>query len=189
MIRSLLVLSFLFLGACAHNSTPDASASDVAAKPEPRDIVVTRTFSAPVAKVWKAWTKPTQLAKWWGPADYTSPTNKIDFKVGGKYLTSMKSPAGETFYSAGTYTKITPQKSFEVEDTFADAQGNAVPPTHYRLPAEMPATTHMKVDFHKEKGNKTTVTVTAYAQPSGPTYDQAVQGWNESFDKLATFLK
>lgn len=36
-------------------------------------IVITREYDYPVELVWKAWTDPTLVMKWWGPTHYTSP--------------------------------------------------------------------------------------------------------------------
>ena len=56
------------------------------------DLIVTRIIDAPVEQVWRAWTDPEYVKRWWGPKDYTSPSCKIDLRVGGKYLFSMRAP-------------------------------------------------------------------------------------------------
>lgn len=43
--------------------------SSLAKKPESRDLVITRIFDAPVELVWKAWTDPKEIKKWWGRVD------------------------------------------------------------------------------------------------------------------------
>ncbi len=53
-------------------------------------IVISRVFDAPREKVWDAWTKPEQVAKWWGPTGFTTPVCKIDFRVGGKSYTKTR---------------------------------------------------------------------------------------------------
>ena len=50
------------------------------------DLVVTRIIDAPIELVWKAWTDPELIMRWWGPKYYTSPSCKIDFREGGKYI-------------------------------------------------------------------------------------------------------
>lgn len=64
------------------------------AKTEARELVITRIFAAPRKLVWKAWTNPEHLMRWWGPKDFTSPACKIDLRVGGKYLFCMRSKEG-----------------------------------------------------------------------------------------------
>ena len=53
----------------------NARSSDAAAQ----EIVITRIFDAPRELVWKAWTDPDHLMRWWGPEGFTSPACKIDF--------------------------------------------------------------------------------------------------------------
>ncbi|HYT58251.1 MAG TPA: hypothetical protein VEQ38_26410 [Verrucomicrobiae bacterium] len=46
-------------------------------KSETKDLVVTRTFDAPVAEVWKFWAESEGVKKWWGPTGFTSPLARI----------------------------------------------------------------------------------------------------------------
>ena len=68
---------------------------------------------------------PEHIKKWWGPAIFTAPTVKIDFRVGGKYLYSMLANdgtpmAGQEFWSTGTYEEIVPLKKIVATDHFSD---------------------------------------------------------------------
>ena len=53
-------------------------------------IYTTQIFNAPLNEVWKAWTEPESVKKWWGPNNFTAPVVKIDLKEGGSYLYSMR---------------------------------------------------------------------------------------------------
>jgi len=44
-------------------------------------LIIERLFSASRAKVWKAWTIPDQVKRWWGPKDFTAPFAEIDLRV------------------------------------------------------------------------------------------------------------
>ena len=46
----------------------DAVATKTQAKPQAmtREVTLTRTFDAPRALVWSAWTEPKHMAQWWG---------------------------------------------------------------------------------------------------------------------------
>jgi uncharacterized protein YndB with AHSA1/START domain len=56
-----------------------------------REVTITRVFDAPRALVFKAWTDPKHLAKWWGPQGYTNPVCEFDARVGGVIRIHMKS--------------------------------------------------------------------------------------------------
>ena len=49
------------------------------------ELVLKRTFRAEPERIWKAWTDPEILKKWWGPRGFTTPVSEIDFRVGGSY--------------------------------------------------------------------------------------------------------
>jgi uncharacterized protein YndB with AHSA1/START domain len=57
-----------------------------------RDLIVTRVFDAPIERIWKAWTDPEHIMRWWGPDGFTSPSAVIDFREGSTALVGMRSP-------------------------------------------------------------------------------------------------
>jgi uncharacterized protein YndB with AHSA1/START domain len=90
------------------------------------DLVVTRTFDAPRERVWRAWSDPDEVMKWWGPQGFTSPRCRMDFREGGTTLVCMRSDQGWEFYNTWTYRSIKPMDRIEFVQGFADAQGNKV---------------------------------------------------------------
>jgi uncharacterized protein YndB with AHSA1/START domain len=63
---------------------------------------------APRARVFKALTKPDELAKWWGPHGFTSPNIDFDPRVGGGYRITMQPPDGEVFHLSGEFREVDP---------------------------------------------------------------------------------
>ncbi len=92
-----------------------------------KKIHVVREFNAPVEKVWKAWTDPAILQKWWGPKPWTAVTKSMNFTVGGAWLYSMDGPNGEKHWSFVKFTAIEPGKRFAADAMFSDDNGNASP--------------------------------------------------------------
>jgi uncharacterized protein YndB with AHSA1/START domain len=81
-----------------------------------RDLIVTRVFDAPIELVWKAWTNPEHIMRWWGPEGFTSPSAVIDFREGGMALVCMRAPkefGGQDMYSTWAYEKIVPMERIE----------------------------------------------------------------------------
>src|SRR3989338_4090306 len=89
-------------------------------------IVINLTFNLPLSQVWRAWSEVDSFKKWWGPKDYTCPSCRIDFKVGGKILASMKGPDGKEIWSTGTYREIVPMRKIVCTDNFSDSKGNVI---------------------------------------------------------------
>jgi len=57
-------------------------------------FVLTRTFDAPRALVWKVWTEPEHLSQWWGPKGLTMLYCKVNLRPGGLCHYGMRTPDG-----------------------------------------------------------------------------------------------
>jgi uncharacterized protein YndB with AHSA1/START domain len=62
-----------------------------------REIVVIRTFDAPRELVWRAWTDPTQIVRWWGPTGFTTTSHEMDVRPGGTWRFDMHGPDGRDY--------------------------------------------------------------------------------------------
>jgi len=152
-----------------------------------QELVIERVFDAPRELVWRAWTEPEQVMRWWGPKGYTSPAAEIDLRVGGKYLWCMRSPEGQDLWSTGVYREIVPLERIVCTNSFSDEKGNVVPASHYGIGGDMPQEMLGTVTF-EDLGGKTRMTLRHEGLPAGEMSDGANAGWNEAFDKLAEYL-
>jgi len=64
------------------------------------DLTLERTLDAPRDLVWKAWTDPEHIKRWWAPRPYQTPEVEIELRNGGQFRTVMTGPDG--FHEAGT---------------------------------------------------------------------------------------
>jgi uncharacterized protein YndB with AHSA1/START domain len=152
-----------------------------------REIVITRVFDAPRELMWKAWTDPEHVKRWWGPKGFTSPVCKNDLRVGGVYLYCMRSSEGQDFWSTGVYRALIPPEQIVATDSFADERGNRVPASHYGMGEDWPAELLVTVTFEAVEG-RTKLTLRHSGIPAGQMSDLTEAGWKESFNKLATTL-
>jgi uncharacterized protein YndB with AHSA1/START domain len=152
-----------------------------------KELVLTRVFDAPRERVWKAWTNPAEVKRWWGPKTFTTPVAEIDLRIGGKYVSAMRAPDGKEYWSTGVYREIVPLRKLVLTDSFADPKGNVVPATYYGMSAEIPREMLITVTF-EDLGGKTKMTLRHAGLPAGPDREGADQGWSESFDKLDAVL-
>ena len=161
-------------------------------------LIITRIFDAPVEKVWKAWTTPSLIKKWWGPKGFTAPSVKIDLRVGGIYTYAMKGPKGSEWdrvmYSSGIFKEIIPMKNIVVTDYFSDSEGNKIEPSQEGQDANFPTEMNAVITFEDLEGGKTKLTIT-YPKPENEEQFRAMiksgmqEGWQSSLDKLADALK
>jgi uncharacterized protein YndB with AHSA1/START domain len=157
------------------------------------DLVITRIFSAPVELVWKAWTDPEYVMRWWGPDYFTSPSAKIDFREGGTSLVCMRAPAdfgGLDMYSTWVYQKIVPMERIEFVQNLADENGNLIDPLTIGMPPEFPRDTRTVVIFKDLGNSKTEMTVTQFGMPAPDTEmgKNAELGLNQSLDKMVAIF-
>jgi uncharacterized protein YndB with AHSA1/START domain len=152
------------------------------------DLLITRTFNAPRELVWKAWTEPEHMMRWWGPKHFTSPACKLDFRVGGTYLVCMRGPDGKDYWSTGKYLEIIPLEKIVCTDNFADAEGNIVPASYYGMEGEWPGDDELVFTLtFSEAGSQTTLTLRHTGLPVA-VKEMTGTGWNEMLDKLVDYL-
>ncbi|MEO7924568.1 MAG: SRPBCC domain-containing protein [Chitinophagaceae bacterium] len=117
-----------------------------------KKINVVREFSAPIERVWEAWTVSEQLDQWWAPKPWKANTQEMDFREGGHWRYYMQGPEGERHYCRADYETIFPNKTYSGLDAFCDENGN--------INTEFPRM-HWKVDFKpSEAGTKVEVEIT-----------------------------
>ena len=76
--------------------------TDRAGNVKKEDLVVTRIIDAPLEMVWKAWTDPEHVMRWWGPKDWTSPSLSESKPLNVRRYCLISSAVKAAFTSAGT---------------------------------------------------------------------------------------
>ena len=72
-----------------------------------RALTITRTFDAPRALVWKAWTDPKHFLNWWGPRDHPAVDVEMDVRVGGRWRHCLRSTeTGADLWHGGVFREI-----------------------------------------------------------------------------------
>jgi uncharacterized protein YndB with AHSA1/START domain len=139
-------------------------------------INITRVFDAPRELVFRAWTDPDHVAKWFGPAGVDAPreTVEIDLRVGGRFhLTMVLGGAGKEHRLRYEIVEL-------VEPELLVLKSEPMPEVG------VPHPTITRVELQDE-GGKTRMTLTdgPYPQEGGGGADA---GWESSFDNLEALL-
>lgn len=151
-------------------------------------LVITRTFDAPRSLVFKAWTDPERLVRWWGPTGFTTPACTIDLRVGGIFHYCMRSPDGKDYWGRGVYREIVEPERIVYTDSFSDEKGNVTSPTQYGLSAEWPMETEVTVTFAEQEGRTVLTLESSSVAVPAEELEMCRQGWSESLDRLAAEL-
>ncbi len=87
------------MGASEPKAGREASTAD-------REIFAERIFDAPREVVWKLWTEPKHIAKWWGPKGFTTTILEMDVKPGGVWRHVMHGPDGKDYPNRIVYREV-----------------------------------------------------------------------------------
>src|SRR3984957_63515 len=70
------------------------------------ELITTRIFDAPPEVVFRAWTAPERLKRWWGPKGFTNPVCEVDLRPGGAIRIHMRAPDGVVYPMTGLFVEI-----------------------------------------------------------------------------------
>jgi uncharacterized protein YndB with AHSA1/START domain/predicted enzyme related to lactoylglutathione lyase len=85
---------------------------------QPQQITVTRVLDAPREIVWRAFTEPERLARWWGPPGWSTDAADvtIDARPGGKFKVTSVSDDGQRMPVAGVYREVVRPERLVMEE-------------------------------------------------------------------------
>ena len=86
--------------------------------PEEKQILITREFDAPKDLVYKAWTTPELIKRWWSGDRGKVTIADVDLRVGGKWRYVMSSNDGTEVGFNGEFREIVPNERIVCTETF-----------------------------------------------------------------------
>ena len=100
-----------------------SSGSAVVTLPADKQILITREFDAPKDLVWKAWTTPELIERWWAGKRGEVKSVEVDLRVGGDWRYVMVADEGFEVAFHGTYREIVPGERLVSTEVFEDPEG------------------------------------------------------------------
>lgn len=137
-------------------------------------IEIRRTFKAPRASVFDAWTKPEALRQWFGPAGMTVPEANVDLREGGRYRIVIIDTDGDPNIAVGTYTTVRRPERLAYSWAWEE-NGNPGPQTQ------------ITIDF-LERGDETEMVFKHEGFATVESREGHLGGWTTTFDKLNLFF-
>lgn len=141
-----------------------------------RTIVIERELDAPRELVWRVWTDPDEVTKWWGPEHFSTPREKIEFDLrpGGVCRLTMVGPDGEEYASDGHFGVVEPPERLSFGEKVTE---------HPMI--ESGETT---IEFLALDESRTKVVVTSRMVCAEELTGMAEAGWRSQLEKLAALL-
>ena len=140
----------------------------------PRVLRIARTFDAPVAHVFDAWTSEEVLRRWLhGMPGWETPTAEVDLRVGGTIRIVMRDPADGTEAGAtGEYRVVDPPRRLVFTWVWDDQP-------------DRPQLIELELS---ERDGRTTVSMTNSAIPTDGRLESQERGWQVCYDNLERLL-
>lgn len=142
-----------------------------------RQLVLTRLIDAPRDKVYRAWTEPELLTRWFAPKPWTTPRAELDVRPGGSSLVTMRSPEGKDYPNPGVYLEVVKNERLVFTDAYTSAW----------VPSDKPFMT-VTLTFEDEDG-KTRYTATARHWSAADRKAHEEMGFHEGWGQCAQQLE
>lgn len=147
--------------------------------PDPTlDLVLERVVDVPPHLVWRAWTEPEHLVRWFAPRPYETIACEIDLRPGGIFHTVMRSPDGDEMPGTGCILEaVTDERLVWTSTLGPDFRPNP--------PDELPFTA--MVLLQPEGGGTRYTAIALHRDPEGRArHDEMgfVDGWGAALDQL-----
>ena len=156
------------------------------------EFVISREYAVPRELMFKVWTDPEHMQRWWGPKGFKVTYSRMDFRPGGSYHYCMRSPDGNDMWGKFVYREIMKPERIVFVNSFSDENGGLTRhPMSPGWPLEMLSTITFAGHFGK-------TTVTVHWAPLNATeeerrtfaegFESMQKGWSGTMDQLAEYL-
>jgi uncharacterized protein YndB with AHSA1/START domain len=144
------------------------------AQPGELRLEIEHLFPAARAIVFRAFSDPDVLAKWWGPEGFTTPSLEFSPCVGASYRIEMQPPEGDPFHLTGVFREVDPPARLAY--TFA-----------WEPPDPDDVETLVELSF-RDLGESTEVVLNQGLFKTEARRELHRNGWTESLQKLEQFI-
>lgn len=141
----------------------------------PRELVLTRVFDAPRSLVFKAWTDPRHVARWWGPHRFDNPVCEWDARPGGALRVHMRGPDGTIYPMVGKVHEVVEPERLVMTTGVDEPDGRV----RFRV---------LHTVTFEERDGKTVLTlrckVVSAIPAAAPQLAGMEMGWTQSLERL-----
>jgi uncharacterized protein YndB with AHSA1/START domain len=141
---------------------------------EKPSLRLSRHYPVSPQKIWKAWTDPEALKKWWGPGPgHSVSAAELDVRVGGRFRIVFGGPQGRDHECAGVYREVVPTRRLVFT---------------WSWPRTTPERESLVTIVFRAAGSGTELDFRHEQLFDEKVRDEHREGWASSFDKLERFL-
>ena len=141
---------------------------------EKPSLTLSRSYAVAPEKVWRAWTDPEAIKRWWGPGNEPVSRAELDVRVGGRFRIVFGGPEGKAHECAGVYREVVPNRKLVFTWTW---------------PNSTPERESVVTITLRAAGNGTELTFLHEQFFDETVRDSHKRGWSGALDKLERFLR
>ena len=142
-----------------------------------RELVLTRLIAAPRRNLYRCWTEPELLTRWFTPPPFRTVRAELDLRPGGSNLIVMQGPDGTEFPNRGIYLEIVENERLVFTDAYVSAWE----------PSEKPFMTVIITFADEAGGTRYTALVRHWSAADREAHEKMGfhEGWGIAADQLA----
>jgi uncharacterized protein YndB with AHSA1/START domain len=137
-------------------------------------LELTRTLPAAPSLVFERFTDPSELARWWGPEGFSTPSMNYEPRVGESYRIEMQPPEGDAFHLAGEFRAVDPATRLAFS-------------FNWEPPDPDDVETVVELSF-SDRGESTEVVLSQGPFKTEARHALHRDGWTDSFNRLEALL-
>lgn len=149
-----------------------------------RLVTITRTLDAPRDLVFRMWSNPELLTRWYAPRRCRLEVLHFDFREDGEFRFRIREPDGSGCLCSAIFTQIAEPERIVYTMCFSDEQGRFVPASSVGADPDWPDRTTVTVTFVEENG-RTTMTLHQTVPESVAKRTGAYPSWVEMLERLS----
>jgi uncharacterized protein YndB with AHSA1/START domain len=86
-----------------------------------RSLAIARHIDAPPSALWRCWTEPELITRWFVPPPWSVARAEINLRPGGTCLVVMRDAEGNEMPSPGVYLEVVPERRLVSTDAYVRA--------------------------------------------------------------------
>lgn len=157
------------------------------ANPSGGEVWISRVVGAPRDLVFRAWTEPEMLERWYAPHGCTLELVQMDVRPGGGLHHCIHHPEYGDCWIVGTFREVVPPERLVYTHTFSDAAGRRLTPVQAGREPDWPEEVVTTVTFD-DLGGRTRVTIHQTVSEAFAKRTGAHPSWLQMLDRLEDAL-
>lgn len=149
--------------------------------PVDRELSIDRFIDAPRQLLWRCWTEPELLLRWFTPAPWKTRSAELDVRPGGASLVVMEDPEGRSFPNPGIYLEVVEGEKLVLTDAYTRAWE----------PSEKAFMTAIITFADENGGTRYRARVRHWSSADRQAHEEMGfhSGWNAATDQLAALAR